>query len=125
VIRTVIVAALLAAAPALAPDPAHAQDPGRPAVGPAPIHPNDLNSSNSQQRIDEIRRSGNPGDYGQMNALDALRQQSDSMNEGARRSGEPTTLAPIPPERREVPPRAVPDSPGGWPGYRPGYLPRQ
>lgn len=93
------------------------QDPARPAVGPAPIHPSDLNRSNSEQRIDEIRRSGNPSDYGQMNALDALRRQSDGMNN--------SDLAPIPPERRDVPSRAVPSSPGDWPGYRPGYLPRQ
>ncbi len=103
---------LLLAAPALA-----QQDPARPAVGLAPIHPNDLNAGNAQSRVDEIRRGGNPADYGQMNSLESLRRQSDGMNK--------STLAPIPPERRDVPPRAVPDAPAEWPGYRPGYLPRQ
>lgn len=110
--RRAVVAFLLVAAPALA-----RQDPARPAVGPAPIHPSDLNPANSQQRVDEIRRSGNPGDYGQMNSLDSLRRQS----EGMRGSG----AAPIPSERRDVPPRAAPHAPGDWPGSRPGYLPRQ
>jgi hypothetical protein len=112
VIAAVALAWLLAAAPAWA-----QQDPARPAVGPAPIHPSDLNRSNSQQRIDEIRRSGNPSDYGQMNSLESLRQQSDGMGD--------SNLAPIPRERREIPPRAEPAPAGDWPGYRPGYLPRQ
>jgi hypothetical protein len=110
--QAALAALLLLTAPALA-----QEDPARAAVGPAPIHPNDLNHSNAQQRIDEIRRSGNPADYGQMNALEALRQQSGRMSDPA--------LAPIPPERREVPARAAPPPPGEWPGYRPGYLPRQ
>lgn len=105
--------------------PALAQDPHRPAVGPAPIHPNDLNSSNSQQRIDDIRRSGSPSDYGQMNSLDSLRLQSDNMNEANRLTGQSGARSPIPPARRDVPARATPDRPGGWPNYQPGYLPRQ
>ncbi len=115
----ILVLALLLATPALA------QDPARPAVGPAPIHPNDLNAGNAQSRVDELRRSGNPADHGQINALESLRTQSDNMNDAARRSGKTSSLAPIPPERREVPARPAPGAPGEWPGYRPGYLPRQ
>lgn len=111
-IRAGILALALVATPVLA-----QQDPARSAVGPAPLHPNDLNASNAQQRIDEIRRGGNPADYGQMNALEALRRQSESMGDSA--------LAPLRPERREVPARALPTTPDDWPGYRPGYLPRQ
>ena len=111
-IRIAVLALILAAGPAWA-----QEDPARPAVGPAPIHPNDLNRTNSQQRIDEIRRSGNPSDYGQMNSLESLRRQSDSLSD--------SNLAPIPPERRNIPARPAPSSPGDWPGSRPGYLPRQ
>jgi hypothetical protein len=110
-----VLALMVAALPALA-----QQDPGRPAVGPPPIHPNDLNAGNARERSDEIRRSGNPSDYGQMNSLDSLRLQSDNMN-----AGPGSNLAPIPPERAApTPPRPV-GRPQPWPGYQPGYLPRQ
>lgn len=95
------------------------------AQAPAPIHPNDLNAANARERSEQIRRSGNPADYGQMNALDSLRLQSDNMNDAGRITGPGTNLAPIPPERREVTPTPPAGRPGEWQGYRPGYLPRQ
>jgi hypothetical protein len=110
--RSLAAACLLLAAPALA-------------QAPAPIHPNDLNATNARERSEQIQRSGNPADYGQMNALDSLRLQSGNMNDAGRITGQGTNLAPIPPERREPAPPATQTGPGPWPGYRPGYLPRQ
>ena len=111
-IRALATAVLLLAAPALA-------------QSPAPIHPNDLNATNARERSEQIQRSGNTADYGQMNSLDSLRLQSGNMNDAGRLTGQGTNLAPIPPER-SAPPAAPPAGQRGeWPGYRPGYLPRQ
>lgn len=117
-IRTLAAALFLLAAPALA------QELGRPPA-PAPIHPNDLNASNARERSEQIQRSGNPADFGQMNALDSLRLQSGNMNDAGRLTGQGTNLAPIPADRPGAPAARPVERPGEWPGYRPGYLPRQ
>lgn len=87
----------------------------RPSNEPLPeIHPNDRNPSNVQQRIDDIRRSGDTRDQPQMNSLESLQQQR----------GSSPALAPIP-GGRPVPERTPPPRTPEWQGYPPGYLPRQ
>lgn len=90
----------------------------RPSNEPLPeIHPSDRNPSSVQQRLDDIRRHGDVRDQPQMNSLESLRQQQ---------QGSSPSLAPLtPPERRQVPDRAPISRSDEWPGYRPGYLPRQ
>jgi hypothetical protein len=90
----------------------------RPSNEPLPeIHPNDRNPATVQQRIDEIRRSGDIRDQPQMNSLESLQQQQ--------RGNSPAVAPLTPADRRTVPDRAPTSRPEEWPGYRPGYLPRQ
>lgn len=90
----------------------------RPSNEPLPeIHPSDRNLSSVQQRLDEIRRHGDVRDQPQMNSLDSLQQQQ--------RGSSPSVAPLTPPERRQAPDRAPTSRSEEWPGYRPGYLPRQ
>lgn len=90
----------------------------RPSNEPLPeIHPNDRSAPSVQQRIDEIRRHNDVRDQPQLNSLESQQQQS---------RGSAPNLAPIAPRHAPVPDRAPGSSlPPAWPGYQPGYLPRQ
>lgn len=90
----------------------------RPSNEPLPeIHPSDRKPSSVEQRLDEIRRHGDVRDQPQMNSLESLQQQQ--------RGNSPSVAPLTPPERRQVPDRAPTSRSDEWPGYRPGYLPRQ
>lgn len=108
-IATATLALMLAASPALAQRPSNERLPE--------IHPNDRTPSSIRQRLDEVWRHGDVRDQPQMNSLDSLQQQQ---------RGTSPSVAPLtPPDRHTVPDRTPTSRPQDWPGYRPGYLPRQ